>query len=247
MLHPLGGRPPYRRKSRYAAPPRRRATLAVPAAAALLAAPLLTACGSDAHPGAAAVVDGSRITVSQLQARVNDVRDAQRGSPKSEQLVANSGQLSQNTLIRMIQFRVIERAGQDNGVRLTPRDVQQCRKAIEAPGGAEVLRGLQTGQTTQCRATAAAQAGGAAALRDFYLEQGIAPDRIDDALRMELTRNALLQKLGTAKVNAVFARTSKELSIEVNPRYGKWDDTRGTAVLTKESWLRTSGDVEQQA
>ncbi|MGY0061041.1 SurA N-terminal domain-containing protein [Streptomyces sp. LZ34] len=245
MLHPFGGRPPYRRKN--AATPRGRAALAVPAASALLAAPLLTACGNDAHPGAAAVVDGSRITVSQLQARVNDVRDAQRGSAKSEQLVANSGQLSQSTLIRMIQFRVIERAGKDNGVRVTPRDVQQCRKAVEGAGGAEVLRDLQMGQTTKCRPTAGAQPGGAAALRDFYLEQGIAPDRIDDALRVELMRNALVHKLGTAKVNAVFASTSKKLAIDVNPRYGTWDDTRGTAVLTKETWLRTSEDVSRQA
>ncbi|MES4906708.1 MULTISPECIES: SurA N-terminal domain-containing protein [unclassified Streptomyces] len=239
MLENNGGQPPYRRKTR--------AALAVPAASVLLAAPLLTACGNDAHPGAAAVVDGSRITVSELQARVNDVRDAQRGSPKSEQLVAGSGQLSQSTLIRMIQFRVIERAGRDNGVRVTPRDVQQCRKAVESAGGAEVLRGLQMGQTTKCRPTSEAQPGGASALRDFYLEQGIAPDRIDDALRVELLRNGLVHKLGSAKVNQVFARTSKALAIEVNPRYGTWDDTRGTAVLTKETWLRTSGDVKQQA
>ncbi|MEU5105496.1 MULTISPECIES: SurA N-terminal domain-containing protein [unclassified Streptomyces] len=216
MQHPSGGRPPYRRQTR--------ATLAIPAASALLlAAPLLTACGNDAHPGAAAVVDGSRITVSQLQARVNDVRDAQQGSAKSEQLVANSGQLSQNTLIRMIQFRVIERAGKDNEVRVTRRDVQQYRKAAET------------------------QSGGGAALRGLYLEQGIAPDGIDDAMRMELTRNALVTKLGTAKVNEVFASTSKKLGIEVNPRYGTWDDRRGTAVLTKEAWLRTSEDVSRQA
>lgn len=224
MLHPFAGRPPHRRKNRYAAPPRGRATLAVPAASALLlAAPLLTACGSDARPGAAAVVDGGRITISQLQARVNDVRDAQQGSPQSEQLVANSGRLSQNTLIRMIQFRVIERAGKDNGVRVTRRDVQQYRKAAEG------------------------QSGGDAALRGLYLGQGIAPDGIDDAMRMELTRNALVAKLGTAKVNEVFASTSKKLGIEVNPRYGTWDDRRGTAVLTKDAWLRTSEDVSRQA
>ncbi|OMI33580.1 SurA N-terminal domain-containing protein [Streptomyces sparsogenes] len=225
-----------------------RATLAVPAASALLlAAPLLTACGNDAHPGAAAVVDGDRITVSQLQAQVNDVRDAQRDSPKAEQLVANSGGLSQNTLIRMIQFRVIERAAQDNGVRVTRRDVRQCRQAVEARGGGDVLRALQTGQTTKCVPAGEAQSDGAAALRDFYLEQGIAPSRVDDALRMELLRNRLVAKLGVAKVNEVFARTSKELAIDVNPRYGKWDDKRGTAVLTKEAWLRTSGDESERA
>ncbi|MCP9211310.1 SurA N-terminal domain-containing protein [Streptomyces sp. NEAU-Y11] len=203
---------------------RRRTALSVSAASALLlAAPLLTACGEAPRAGAAAVVDGDRITVSQLQAQVKDVRDAQRGSAKADQLLAAGGRLSQDTLIRMIQFRVIERAGQDNGVTVTRREVQRARAAAER------------------------QAGGGAALRALYLEQGIAPDTIDEAVRMDLTRSALLRKLGTAKVNTVFAGTSKALHIDVNPRYGKWDDDQGTAVIAKEAWLRTSGGAPEQA
>ncbi|MGK5549937.1 SurA N-terminal domain-containing protein, partial [Streptomyces sp. URMC 127] len=53
---------------------RRRTALSVTAAALLAAAPLLTACGQTAHPGAAAVVGDDRITVSQLQRQVADVR-----------------------------------------------------------------------------------------------------------------------------------------------------------------------------
>ncbi|MFC7470319.1 hypothetical protein ACFQVA_26245 [Actinomadura keratinilytica] len=55
---------------------RRRTSLAL-MAATLLAAPLLSACGADARPGAAAVVGGERITVAQLEAQVGQVRDAQ--------------------------------------------------------------------------------------------------------------------------------------------------------------------------
>ncbi|WP_055557700.1 SurA N-terminal domain-containing protein [Streptomyces sp. NBRC 110028] len=196
---------------------RRRTALSVSATSALLVcAPLLTACGGSPRAGSAAVLDDGRITESQLQAQVRDVRDAQRGSPRADQLVAGSGQLTQNTLIRMIQFKVIERAGKDNGIGVSRRAVQRARAATEQ------------------------QSGGAAALRAAYLEQGIAPDQIDNAVRMELTRTALLRKLGVAKVNTVFTRTSKDLDIKVNPRYGTWDDTKGTAVLTKEAWLRTS-------
>lgn len=108
-------------------------------------------------------------------------------------------------------------------MRISRRDVQQARKSL------------------------AGQAGGAAGLRAMYLEQGIAPAQIDTAVRMDLLRNKLLQKLGTAKVNQVFAATSKKLDIEVNPRYGKWDDTQGTSVLVKEKWLRTTKPADQQA
>ncbi|MFE2678525.1 SurA N-terminal domain-containing protein [Streptomyces hygroscopicus] len=203
---------------------RRRTALSVSAASALLlSAPLLTACGEAPRPGAAAVLDGGRITVSELQAQVKDVRAAQRDDPRAAQMVASSGRLSQDTLIRMIQFRVIERAGQDHGISPTRREVQRARASAEA------------------------QSGGARALRALYLQQGIAPGRIDEAVRMDLTRNALLRKLGTAKVNEVFTRTSKALDIRVNPRYGKWDNTQGTAVLAKEAWLRTSGGDREQA
>ncbi|GLV79459.1 MULTISPECIES: SurA N-terminal domain-containing protein [Streptomyces] len=203
---------------------RRRTALSVSAASALLlSAPLLTACGEAPRPGAAAVLDGGRITVSELQAQVKDVRAAQRDDPRAAQMVASSGRLSQDTLIRMIQFRVIERAGQDHGISPTRREVQRARASAEA------------------------QSGGAKALRALYLQQGIAPGRIDEAVRMDLTRNALLRKLGTAKVNEVFTRTSKALDIRVNPRYGKWDNTQGTAVLAKEAWLRTSGGAREQA
>ena len=203
---------------------RRRTALSVSAASALLVcAPLLTACGGTPRAGSAVVLDDGRITESQLQTQVRDVRDAQRGSPRADQLVAASGQLTQNTLIRMIQFKVIERAGQDNGIGVSRRAVQGARAAAEQ------------------------QSGGAAALRAAYLEQGIAPDQIDGAVRMELTRTALLRKLGVAKVNAVFTRTSKDLAIKVNPRYGNWDDTKGTAVLAKEAWLRTSTASQQPA
>ncbi|MEU5272663.1 SurA N-terminal domain-containing protein [Streptomyces hygroscopicus] len=203
---------------------RRRTALSVSAASALLlSAPLLTACGEAPRPGAAAVLDGGRITVSELQAQVKDVRAAQRDDPRAAQMVASSGRLSQDTLIRMIQFRVIERAGQDHGISPTRREVQRARASAEA------------------------QSGGAKALRALYLQQGIAPGRIDEAVRMDLTRNALLRKLGTAKVNEVFTRTSKALDIRVNPRYGKWDNTQGTAVLAKEAWLRTSGGDREQA
>ncbi|MFJ2201807.1 hypothetical protein [Streptomyces violaceusniger] len=203
---------------------RRHTALSVSAASALLlSAPLLTACGEAPRPGAAAVMDGGRITVSELQGQVKAVREAQRHDPRAAQMVAGSGRLSQDTLIRMIQFRVIERAGKDNGISLTRREIQRARSAAEG------------------------QSGGATALRALYLQQGIAPGGIDEAVRMDLTRNALLRKLGTSKVNEVFARTSKALDIKVNPRYGKWDNSQGTAVLASEAWLRTSGGTPEQA
>lgn len=75
----------------------RRRRTALLLSAAIAAAPLLTACGSDAHPGAAAVVGGQRITVAQLENRVGEVRAAQREAVPDDaqyaQVIAKSGTL----------------------------------------------------------------------------------------------------------------------------------------------------------
>ncbi|MFH8370842.1 SurA N-terminal domain-containing protein [Streptomyces sp. NPDC018031] len=202
---------------------RRRTALSVSACALLLATPLLTACGSDAHPGAAAVVDGERITVAQLQGHVRVVRDAQRESPQARQLVAASGRLNQDVLARLIKYQVIERAARDSGVGVTRREVQQARRSIETrEGGADVVRAL-------------------------YLQQGVAPEQIDQEVRMLVTRDKLDRKLGDEGANALFVRTSKALDIDVNPRYGSWDDAQGMAVQAGDPWLRPAETDRQPA
>ncbi|MFC5722127.1 SurA N-terminal domain-containing protein [Streptomyces gamaensis] len=194
---------------------RRRTALAV-TAALLAAAPVLTACGSTAHPGAAAVVGDERISVAQLQRQVADVRDAQQSSPQAEQLVAGSARLSQDTLVRLIQYRIVEQAGRDNGITVSRRELQDQRAAVErANGGAEAVRGR-------------------------FLALGIAPDQIDRALAMQLTRAKLDARFGAVRTNEILVRTSESLHVDVNPRYGVWDPRRGTAQAAVEPWLRPS-------
>ncbi|MEX2985818.1 SurA N-terminal domain-containing protein [Streptomyces sp. C36] len=193
---------------------RRRTALSVSAAALLAAAPLLTACGSAPHPGAAAVVGKDRITVSQLQREVEDVREAQRSSPQGPQLLAAGARLGQDTLVRLVQYRIVEQAGQDNGVDVTRRELQERRQQVERMlGGPEAVEGR-------------------------FLAAGIAPGQVDQELRTGLVRSKLERKLGQARTNEVLRRTSDALRVDVNPRYGTWDSRRGTARSALEPWLR---------
>ncbi|MEV4437933.1 SurA N-terminal domain-containing protein [Streptomyces sp. NPDC049577] len=194
---------------------RRRTALSVSAAALLAAAPVLTACGQTPHPGAAAVVGKERITVSELQSQVKDVREAQRAA-QGEQLAANSARLSQDTLVRLIQYRIIEQAGADSGVSVTRRELQEQRARVERANG------------------------GAAAVTGRFLALGIAPDQIDRALSVDLVRAKLDNKLGAARTNELLMRTSDALRVDVNPRYGTWDAKRGTATPAREPWLRAA-------
>ncbi|MER6100080.1 SurA N-terminal domain-containing protein [Streptomyces sp. NPDC001728] len=199
----------------------RRTALTV-TAALLAAAPLLTACGSDAHPGAAAVVGGDRIDVSSLQAQVEDVRTAQDRSPEAAQLVQATGDLPRRKLNVMIFDKVVDKVAADNGVTATRADLQETRTAfVRQSGGEERLAAV------------------------LLQEQGVAPGQIDDLVRRNVLMNKIAAKLGVTdspdgqkKLTEVFSAASKSLGIDVNPRYGAWDDAQVRLTDTTAPWLR---------
>ncbi|MET7640336.1 SurA N-terminal domain-containing protein [Streptomyces sp. NPDC005438] len=204
------------------------------ATALLLAAPLLTGCGNDSHTGAAAVWDSQRISMDTLESRVTEVRNAQRSSPQSESLMKDSGQLGRGTLYGLLHARVVERAAKDNGVTASRRDVQSARAMYEQGEG------------------------GPKAFRAMLLQQGIAPARIDDAVRTRVLQNKLAAKWkikaqdqqGMEKLNQRLARVSAKMKINVNPRYGRWDSKQLALGASKEPWVKdvsTSRQPQGQA
>jgi hypothetical protein len=213
-------------------PKSRRLALSVTAAALLAASPLLAACGGTAYPGAAAVVDGDRITVSQLQARVADVRDAQRGSAQSAQLIQDTGQLSRATLNSMIFDRILARAAKDAGVTVSRSDVQEARTAAER------------------------SAGGADRLRQMWLQQyAIGPGQVEATIRNQVAMDKLAQALGAdrnspegqAKIVDALRAASTKMGIDINPRFGTWDDKQVLLGNAKVPWLRDTQPADEQA
>jgi hypothetical protein len=212
---------------------RRRSALSVYAAAALLvAAPLVTGCGSDAHPGAAAVVDGQRITVSQVQARAEAVRDAQRAEPQSAQLIQSTGPLSRYTLSNMIREKVVERAAEEEGVALTRREAQRYRAEQERRlGGAEVLRA------------------------QMLLERAVAPGQIEDALRMDRLVLKVAEALGVdlndpqagRVMDDKFTGTARSMGIDINPRFGEWSDDQVSLTGSEVPWLKPTEPSQESA
>lgn len=178
----------------------RRTALSV-SAALLAAAPLLSACSGQAHPGTAAVVGGERITTSALQAQVNDVRSAQNRSDQGAQLIEATPRLDRSKLNRMIQTAVLERAAKDAGLTVTTREIEDVRKAQ-----------LQ-------------QAGTPAALETAALQQAqLAPDQMDADTRFKLLRDKLFEHYGNQdKALERLGAAANALHVQVNPRYGRWD------------------------
>ncbi|ARI54148.1 MULTISPECIES: SurA N-terminal domain-containing protein [Streptomyces] len=200
---------------------RRRTALAV-SAAVLLAAPLLAACGNEAHPGAAAVVGGERIEVSAVQAQAADVRAAQESSPEAAQLVNKSGQLNRAKLHGLIFGRILDKAAEDAGVTVTRKEIQEARTASRA------------------------QAGGEEQLRAMMLQQRwVAPDQIDNDMRQEVLLPKLAKALGAdlgtpagqQVVGEALTKASKALDIDVNPRFGAWDDQKMQLGNYQAPWI----------
>ncbi|MFI6401350.1 SurA N-terminal domain-containing protein [Streptomyces sp. NPDC050548] len=213
---------------------RRRRTALVLTAVIAAAAPALTACGSEAHPGAAAVVGGQRITVAQLQSRVNEVRVAQRAAVQDQaqytRAIATTGGLTRETLYGMVFDQVVHRAAQDADVNVTRKDIQDMRAAL------------------------AQQAGGSKALEATWLAQyGVPPQRLDDNLRLQVEGRKLAAKLGTDTSQPAFwkalSTASKELHVDLNPRYGTWDVEKSSRVDAKTPWVRevTAALTQQSA
>ncbi|XUL90419.1 SurA N-terminal domain-containing protein [Streptomyces galilaeus] len=213
---------------------RRRRTALVLTAVIAAAAPALTACGSEAHPGAAAVVGGQRITVAQLQSRVNEVRVAQRAAVQDQaqyvRAIATTGGLTRETLYGMVFDQVVHRAAQDADVTVTRKDIQDMRAAL------------------------AQQAGGSKALEATWLAQyGVPPQRLDENLRLQVEGRKLAAKLGTDTSQPAFwkalSTASKELHVDLNPRYGTWDVEKSSRVDAKTPWVRevTAAQTQESA
>ncbi|MGV9940346.1 SurA N-terminal domain-containing protein [Streptomyces sp. NPDC003401] len=202
---------------------RRRRTALLLSAAIVVAGPLLTACGNEARPGAAAVVGGQRITVSQLEGRVNEVREAQRAAVPDEtqyaQAIARTGTLTRDTLHGMVLDRVLHRAAEDADVTVSRKEVQEMRAGLEQ------------------------QAGGAKGLETTWLQQyGIPPQRLDENLRLQLEAQKLAAELGTDTSRPEFwnalSKASRDLDIDLNPRYGDWDVRKVSRVDARTPWVR---------
>ena len=205
---------------------RRRSAYTVAAAAALaISAPLLTGCGSgEPHAGAAAVVDGDRITVSQVQDRAEVVRAAQRADENSKELIEATGPLSLFSLNDMVRQRIVERAAKDEGVRVSRAEVQSFKKKLEQ------------------------QRGGAKQFEELMLKDAtVAPSQLDDALRTDLLLTKLMQKMGVDPQSqqaqqAVFGKmseTAEEMGIKINPRFGEWSNERWTLDSSGEDeWIK---------
>jgi len=201
---------------------RRRTAVSLAAAGLLLAAPVLTACGSEpAHPGAAAVVGDHRIEVSTLQSQVNALWAAAATSTQATQSFS-SVNLSSERLNWLVEDQVLAKAMADSGLTVTTSEVQQDHK------------------------TRLAQFGGTEAqLEDLLLANYfVAPTAsdIDRFFRWDVAVTKVAQSLGAQSDDSTalteeMAKVADVLGVHINPRYGTWDAQKASIEVVKDPWV----------
>jgi hypothetical protein len=193
----------------------------------LVAALSLTACNPD-QLGAAAIVDGKVITTDSLQSATRDylaiVPDGDRA------------QVQQRILERLILSRVIAKAARKNDVGVSTGAVAKQRDLIF--------------QTTKNRR------GLVQALAKEQSPIVLPPGYIDQWVRDQLLFRRIVVKLaGTASPDTDAASTAgsnelatigKTMKIEINPRYGTWNPTRGIQAQLSGGLAKTASQLNAE-
>ena len=183
-------------------------------AAALLVTALaagLTGCSLD-RLGAAAVVAGRPVTTDEVQRLAREYQQVVPGGDGAQIQVA--------ILQQMIQSEAYDRLAKDNGIRVSPGQVSRVIDQLEAQTGGR--RQLIQAIATQNR-------------------EVVPPSRLERWTRDQLIlqRYVLSKVAGPEQVTrevvdrarADLRRYARQLDVEVNPRYGRWQPGGGIRPL----------------
>lgn len=202
-----------------------RLTRPAAALAVVLAATVLTGCSTQERLGAAAVVDGHRITTDEVQSAT---RAYLALVPEAEK---RNAQL--RILERMILSRVIDAEARKVGVHASPGEVARQRDDLLASVGGRkgLIRQLGVSQSPVV----------------------LAPSYVDRWFRDRVLYTKIVEKLGGTtdvrsqsalrKANAALVSTGRSMDIEVSPRYGTWNARTGLTPLDSGGLAKTADQI----
>jgi hypothetical protein len=192
--------------------------------AALVAASALTAC-SEQRLGAAAVVDGDRISTHQVQDATASYLKVVPGSDTAE---------SQRAILeRIILSDVIDTAAKEQGVHASAAQIARERNALLKTVGGR--KGLVRALSAQQQPTVLAPSYVDRWFKDRLLYTKIAKKLAAGA---DPTSAAVLTKTSNS-----LAAAAKSMTIEVNPRYGTWDPNKGVTALVSGGLSKTAAQL----
>jgi hypothetical protein len=188
-------------------------------AGAALAAVALTGC-EPAQLGTAAIVDGQRIAVEQIQDTVADVRALQE---QVRQPAQQPDELARGELQRRLILAVYERAARDLGVQVTAGEVSaELARARQAAGSEEEFARQVAGQNLSLETA------------QDYIRQSLLARKMGERLTPGQSGQGALDQAVTDRL----VQTAKQMRFEVNPRYGNFNTDNGQLTERQDDFLR---------
>lgn len=193
-------------------------------AIALVAAAGLSGC-SDQRLGAAAVVDGQRISTDDVQQSARAYLKIVPG--------ADSGQVQRDILQRLILSEVIDKVARREGVGVSRGRVAAARDdLLKSTGGRKgLIRALASQQQPSVLAPA-------------YLDRWFKDQLLFKRITIKLAAGGdPTSAVETNKTSTLLSRTARSMEIEVNPRYGKWSLRRGVVALESGGLSKSAAEL----
>jgi hypothetical protein len=171
--------------------------------------------GCSARGGAAAVVDGERISEAEVAAVVSESQQTLREFGVTEVSLATLPNAAVEWLVRA---RILDRIAQEEGLEVTDGEIDSVVNQAEQDLGREEI---------QARLAASA----------------VPPSRIRQYARSFVVQNKITQRVNGDEqaLTRLLADYSREFGVEISPRYGAWDAASGTLTASPDELSRPEG------
>lgn len=186
-------------------------------AAAALAGLVLSGCAVTREAGAAALIEGERVSVERLQELSQELTEAGAAVDPQTNQPLDMAEVQRRTLEKLIASRILADAAAVEGVDVSQGDVDaRFAEFAQIAGGEQAVeQGLATARNVP---PSYARQYVRDLLTSELLAQRLVPGADEDP-------EVLAQR--QQELNDLLIARSGELDIEVNPRYGRWDPALG--------------------
>jgi hypothetical protein len=172
----------------------------------------LTACG---NTNAAATLGKTTISQNELQATIDTILKEREGVDVSQMQLESGASLNRSQLRFLIITKIFDQIAAELKLGVTKTEIATTRaNMIDQSGGAATF------------ATNLVAAQIASTNFDTYVRAILISDKITNAL-ME---SGIAEADVSAKLSELVQAKTRQLKIEINPRYGTWDDAAGDIV-----------------
>ena len=172
----------------------------------------LTACGNS---NAAATLGTTTISQNELQATVDTILKEREGVDVSQMQLESGASLNRSQLRFLIITKIFDQIAAELKLGVTKTEIATTRaNMIDQSGGAATF------------STNLVAAQIASTNFDTYVRAILISDKITKAL----TDSGIAEADVSAKLSQLVQAKTKQLKIQINPRYGTWDDAAGDIV-----------------